>query len=312
MARPKRLQWDQRVQVFLDFRRLRKIYPTAKSHRIARSTVTGIVQEFVELGFSREPRPLLSPPLLEVAQNRHVEEVGAALNQRHDLTVQVPQRNLREGFTEEDALAEGGAGRVRQTRNSIVTETVLWHLKGTAVEATIREVEIAIADYNARCMELWQSIRTGLEGTCGTLVGPNRMEPTAAPVFRIYLFLVDRLYSDLFAPDPRTGSREDWPHFEVNTPSGGVLQVAPLQGDVGAAATGSIENQKAVIRGTRELLGLYHSEYRRRAQELVRLYQDLHYLPEVVLEALKSVFPETIRSTICPDCPYPEINRVKV
>ena len=84
MARPKSIPWRERVSIFIDYRRSGKVQPTAKSHGVARSTVSAIVSEFEKEGFSKKPRANLPVATLRAMQDKHVEGLWQLLHGSDD------------------------------------------------------------------------------------------------------------------------------------------------------------------------------------------------------------------------------------
>ena len=73
MPRPKSITYEKRAQVFLAYRQSgRKVNPVANRYGIARSTVSVIVREFEDMGFSEEPRAKVSADLLNEMQQQHI------------------------------------------------------------------------------------------------------------------------------------------------------------------------------------------------------------------------------------------------
>ncbi len=106
MSRKRNIPWETRISIFLDYRQLKKVYPTAKRQGIARSTVSAIVNEFKDMGFSETPRPDLSPPILTLAQEHHLRAVVELLQQAQDVKLFDPSDWLRGGLAPEDALGD--------------------------------------------------------------------------------------------------------------------------------------------------------------------------------------------------------------
>ena len=69
------LTQEQKNAVFRSHRLLGKVLPTAKKHRVARSTVLAVLREFESAGFSRRPRLSLSPEVLLQLQITHLDDV---------------------------------------------------------------------------------------------------------------------------------------------------------------------------------------------------------------------------------------------
>ena len=72
MPRPKTIPWKKRVYIFLASRQFgRKVNPVANRYAVARSTVRVIVEAFVDMNFSDQPRAKVSEAMLRKMQEQH-------------------------------------------------------------------------------------------------------------------------------------------------------------------------------------------------------------------------------------------------
>ena len=304
MPRPPTIPWETRVQVFLDFRRLKRVYPTAKRHGIARSTVNVIVKEFVDRGFSAAPRVDLPPNLLALAQQHHRSEMVERLGKGFTLYRNKPGPNMHAGMTPEEAMADDALAKVAELRAPLLEENLLWHLRGTEANRTVHEVRQALRHYDQRCLSLWLDIRRGLEGACELAVY-STLSPKAGERDRgIYYLLVDRVYRDIFDAPPHSEGppdyREEWSYESESS-------THRLHGET--VTIGGEEVGQVVQQGTEEYLKQNFPIIHRRAIDLTHQYRDLEYLSRIVSDALEKIDPEEISCGICPGCPYPEASQ---
>ena len=302
MPRTRTIPWEVRLSIFLDFRQLKKVYPTAKRHGIARSTVSAIVEEFREMGFSLAPRPELSAKVLTLAQEHHISAVMESLQQAQLANLTDPREGLRGGLTPEDALGEQAGPLAAQMDPLPLDEAVTWHLKGTEAGQMVQEARKAIRVYSQRCLELWREIRTDVEGVCRlpvrTYCGPDQRGPGP----HIFHTMVDEIYKAMLNGPSRSGkSAEDLPCWNLAQNSPSVLRTGGTE-----VAVGGPEDHQRVKLGVESLHRNKSRDYAQRLLELTRLYQDLKYVKEISAEALGSATLEEIRGSVCPACPYPE------
>ncbi|MEE9199586.1 MAG: hypothetical protein V3U26_07315 [Dehalococcoidia bacterium] len=299
MPRPRSIPWAKRVSIFLDYRQLKKFYPTAKRHMVARSTVDLIVKEFTEQGFAKEPRPNLSPMILAQLQEHHLQEVLRGLRTPPTVHLTEPRANFRAGIEPEEALGEGAPLKVSQRDPLSVGEVLLWHLKGTGAERTLEEAQKAIRDYDQRCLALWRDIGSALMEACSLPARAYRSRPDwgdREP--HIPHELVDLVYHDAFDATPSYQLEpQNWRPAPDDPP---VLMAGSRTAVVGETA------HDAVRQGVALFLTRTFGECQRRATELTRLHHDLQYVTVIVQEALQRTTPEEVRRGICPVCPYPE------
>lgn len=302
MARPRKIPWDRRVQIFLDYRRLQKVYPTARAHKIARSTVTAIVNEFRAAGFAPAARPALSSGMLTLAQELHLSEVVAQLGEPLTLDLSEPSRSGRAGLEPEDALHEDALEKIMSDPFRL-SDSLVWHLRGTPAEEAVQEGRKAVGDYNQRCLALWWEIRSGLEDSCKLPVcryAEGKDETPDKP--HIFHGLVDMLYQALWSgsppPAPPPAISLDW---DTGREDPDVLIARS-----NLVAVGSSTDQEAVKCGTKKFLAENEETLHGRAGELTRLYDDLAYLKDIVGDQFDRVTKDDVCKGICPACPYPE------
>ena len=298
MPRPPSIPWEKRIAIFLDYRRRRKVYPTAQLHGVARATVSRIVNEFIEMGFAVAPRPNLSPTILALAQEQHLREVLEELPKSRAPRLPHPRDNVRAGLRPDDALREEARTRVEARDPLPLEETLAWHLKGSAAERTINEMKRGIQDYDLRCLELWRGIRTALEETTRLSVRHYRSQKERQREFSIFDVLVELLYKQLFVGQPP----RDWPDWDDPAED----QPAPLRADGIEVAFGRPVERQAVKQAITLFLKTQFKGYQRHAVELTQLHHDLQYVEKIVQEVLARVTPEDVKAGVCPACPFPE------
>ena len=302
MARPRSIPYDIRAAVFLSYRRLgKKVYPTAKRYRIARSTVGAIVKEFLMEGFSEEPRASLSPTILAQAQEHHLRAVVAELRQLHRLALDPPIERQGAVVSQDGVLRELSDADLMRLDPLPLGEALTWHLKGTGAERISQEARHAVQVYNRRCADIWREVCSALEDKCGRPAGtwPALNKPGDTP--RFFYTLVDLAYREAFKAKPCfTPPPQDW------KPSPSEPKVLTT-GSVDVAA-GEPKDHLKVKEGARDFLETAIGVFQKRATELIALHRDLTYLPDIVEEGLGLVDEQVVRKGICPLCPYPEVN----
>lgn len=298
MPRPRTISWDKRVSIFLDYRRRGKVFPTAKLHGVARSTVAAIIKEFKAADFSDGPRLNLSRSLLVQAQDHHLREIMVELGVTSSVDVIEPSRNFRGGLDPEAATSTDLSLELPMRNSLSIADSLLWHIKETRAEETIRGANQAITDYNQRCLELWRDISSALAEECRLPVQPmfpNRITPGPYVAHE----LVDFIYLESFGPSGLASlAPEDWTP-SPDDPS--ILNSGPF-----AVAVGEPAHHDAVRRGAVLYLSQALEQCQQRAQELRLLHHDLKYLASIVEETLAQLTQDQIRNGICPGCPYPE------
>lgn len=296
MPRKRKIDWITRVQVFLCYRHLRnKIYPTAKRFGFARSTVSMIIQEFKDAGFSMTPRSNLSPKLLVQAQDLHIKEVLAERRKGSWVTVPKPESMLRAVLELDDQ-----SGEDIQKKAVLLDESLMWHLRGTTAEETVIGCQNAIDDYDRKCRGLWDYVASGLEEECGlTLRSVRDWDPDdQSPC--IFDKLVDRVYGITFSiPAGSTDLPSSW--FRWNVDQSGRLMAGHEW-----AALGSPQDHESVKKGFDVFFAAHLAEYQVRVRELRGLRHDLGYISQILEHALGEDIDEGVQDGVCPECPYPE------
>ena len=288
MPRRIKLTWNERRTVFRTFRDLGKVYPTAKKLDIARSTVSVVVREFEEAGFTRKPRPYLSPGTLSQLQQSHLEAV--AKNKKAELQLAPPI---------DYSASMNAPSRIAHVGGLTMPTNFFWHVKGTPTEALLNEARQALADYDSQCNKLWLSVRRKLEYRCGISCEDYETVRECPQKSRMWGVLVNTAYRSLFqnsftpaeywskGPDDLPGAtRMIW---------GGQEMAVVLDADYAMFDEG-MKNY-----GTEDVPDL-----ERRATELPKLYEDLLYLSPIVEDALGAVTIEEVWEGLCPSCPFPE------
>ncbi len=284
-GRPKSIPREKRVRVFLDYRRLGKAKPTASLHAVARSTVTAIVQEFLEEGFSTKPRAKLSPALLQDLQAQHLEGMWP---------ISVGTLDLGPGTDDEAGRQAAEADPLR------VREEVAWHLKGTKAEQVIQEARTADRDFLARDRESWTELRLALEEACKLPEREGELPHDRGP--RLLPTLKRRLRNVFF----------DTAH-RFHPPPPGWLDWGVAQGDPSGltlhkeyVAIGSPADHERVKRGVAAFLADGFREHQLRFREVQGLRADLGLMAGVVAKTVAGITKEEMGLGICPACPYPE------
>jgi len=290
MPRSRTIAWQQRVTIFLTYRRFGKVYPTAKALHIARSTVEGIVKEFEVAGFSRQPRVSLSVEVLTRAQERHLAGVATAFRE-------VARAPLFPELT--PLLATAGAARAAGDGDEATAElspVLAWHWRGTPAERLVEDVERQVQTYARERRALWGALRSSFEETAGfpVLAFPAVTAPGQQASY--VEELMDALCRECLGEANllRQHPPSQWKAQGWQLHAGVVVAI----GD--PARHGTL--REGAERFLRERLG----EFKGRAAALVNLHHDLLYVDEVVQEALAAVTDEDIQRGICPECPYPE------
>lgn len=288
MPRPKTIPWDTRVKIFLAYRRAGgKVNPVAKNHSVARSTVTAIVGEFKEMGFSNQPRAKVPIVLLKELQEGHLKSL-----------LDLPSRgvgllNLGPGTDNEAGIREAAANPLPFSQDSI------WHLRGTEAEQTIKEAKSAVSNYLERELRAWQGLQQTLEASCQLQEHSEECEDTTSFLFPDPKRLLRNIFFDeafLLDPPPQSWLQWDVDPSEVN--------VLRLNGS--RAAVGSPDDHRLVKDGLSSFLLNDFKERQSHFLEIERLRHDMMLLQGIVSRSLAAVPEDTIRRGICPGCPYPE------
>ncbi|MEE9262766.1 MAG: hypothetical protein V3U95_09380 [Dehalococcoidia bacterium] len=264
--------------------------------------MAAITEEFTEQGFSKKPRPYLSPVLLAEAQEAHLKEVMESIHTNPVIHLVAPQENLRAYIEPEDAIGEGAEPKLEQWLPIPIKEELLWHIKETVAERTIRETQRALRDYVQRRLALWRGIRSELEQRCHLKVKAYHSTPSQMDLDPyISHELVDLTYGDVFNDTPSYQLDPD--NWRPNPDQPHILMAGNWAAAVGEPC------HEAVRQGVRSFLKDRFDEYHHRANELKRLHHDLQYVAAIVKEAFEQTTEEEVHQGICPACPYPETRR---
>lgn len=301
MARPKSIDWEKRVAVFLAWRRNgRKVNPLSKSYGIARSTVNVIVQEFEGMGFTDRPRARVSTEFLQQMQEQHIQRVlypsgeppGPDAGPGHLVATALKQLNLTPANDEEGAL------KLAEADPLFFPEELRWHLKDTAAERVIQEARSAFRDFHLRGHAAWRDLRLALEAACGLQERASPVvldrEPHLLPALKNWL---RNCFSN--PAFQRQAPTPDWLEWDVNPDDPLILR---LKGE--SVAVGSPKEHQRVKDGFAGVLTTSYRELQRRFVEVGRLRSDLGLFQQVLSKTVVS--EEEIRRRICPACPYPE------
>lgn len=335
MPRPKSIPWQKRVAIFLAYRRLGKVQPTAKRHDIARSTVVAIVKDFEGMGFSSRPRGELSEALLQEAQRLHVEEVltklegalaaeGAVLEKRGqvapvrltvtgpnlDFSLGSPELDGTGGLSGEAALAPDAEDQLNSYAPLHLAEGLEWHLRDTEAITVIADARNAIRGYNRRCLQLWRTIASEVSAWCQMAIIPDRPDQLAAAIQTPHLAinLVSTLYRLAFQALDHTVTVEDLGWEDTLVAEGNVsVPVITFLGQWAVVGLSSSDPQaRALERYISKWATLNLLEPQPEAALLRRLYGDMAYVETIVRRKLAAVTAADVGHGICPACPYPE------
>ena len=299
MARPKSIPWETRVNVFLSYRLLgKKVYPVAKRYGVARSTVTLIVKEFVDLGFSSHPRPNLSTQTLRTLQELHLEGL---VSQLRDPSVASDTGGEPMGLLDLTPATNEDAAREALTKNPLYIQDELeWHLGGNKAEEVFREARHAAAAFHQQDHRAWHDLREKLEGQCRLPVRESLSdidhEPHILP--GLVHLLRNAFFDAKYHSQPPASEWEKW----VTDPEAPIF----LRADGQRVAVGNSDDHESVRSGVTAFLVDDFRGFQRRFKELERLRLDLRLLHEVVEDAFKGVKEQDVRRGICPACVYPE------
>ena len=295
--------WEERIEVFLLYRRNRgKIYPTAKELGLSRSTVSGVVNAFLSSGFSKQPRADVSDHLLSRAQELHEKEMSLSLNGlRFELT---PPEKMTWSEQAIDQYAPEQS-EASQPEKSPTSQDLLWHLRSTTFEDSIRQMDSALRDYEERCKALWFDFALRLDDHAEIRlirIEEWQKEQTEGMQPALFDSLVDVIYRRALEKIDEYGSR---PIKEINWRSDPDSKVLRANGVRAAVGDSSVhENVQHAVKlledgSTKEL----NSE----AFQVRLLYEDLEYLKRVILQDLAEISEADLKKGICPRCPYPEV-----
>ncbi len=288
MPRPKSITWEKRVQVFLAYRQSGgKVNPVANRYGIARSTVSVIVKEFIDMGFSERPRAKVSGDLLNEMQQQHIVSLLALPR------LGIGRLKLGPGNDNERGRQEAIADPLP------IQEESRWHLKGTRAERIIEEATIGIRDYLKRESEAWQSLHQALEEACQLAERDGEVrqdpEPHLLPALkrRVRNAFVDGPF--LAEPPPPSWLRWD---LEPDQP-----EVLTLQGEL--IGIGSAEDHNRIKEGVAAFLPAFQ-KHQRSFLEVQRLRQDMGLMDGILDKEVQAITGDDVRRGICPTCPYPE------
>ena len=299
MPRTREITWQTRIRAFRLYRLNKgKVYPVAKELRMARSTITHVINDFLDSGFSKAPRANLSVHLLARAQELHMEEVIRSLRKPLLITVP-PERKTRSerGHFGDVSIYTDPSG----LEGISVDRNYTWHLRGTEAEGSNEDLENAFREYDDLCMGLWRNLATDLERLSKVKLVriDDWQENDEKPV--MFDSLVDVLYRKLLVSNR---GKIDSVRDEISWRSDAGSKY--LWANNTRAAFGEESEHDAVRRAVAELVARTFSELDTRALQLRLFHEDLKYLGEALNQLLGEITDSAIRSGICPACPYPE------
>ena len=295
--------WEERIEVFLLYRRNRgKIYPTATKLGLSRSTVLGVVKVFLSSCFSNQPRADVSDHLLSRAQELHEKRISQSLNElRFELT---PPEKMTWSEQAIDQYAPEQS-EASQPEKSPASQDLLWHLRSTTFEDSIRRMESALRDYEERCKALWLNFASRLEnGAEIRLIRIEEWQKEQTKGMQPALFdsLVDVIYKRALEKIDEYGSR---PIKEINwrsDPDSKVLRANGIRAAVGDSSVHENVQHAVKLLEDSSSTGLDPEAFQVRL-----LYEDLEYLNKVILQDMAEVTEADLKQGICPRCPYPEV-----
>lgn len=302
MTPPRTVLDPARIDIFLEYRReSRKVYPVANHYKVARSTVSLIVKEFLKAGFSDRPRLDLPLRLLKEAQGSHQLELSGELKKKPSISIAEPGGNPRGGLSELEAIGGDPVQALRARRTIDLDSRLRWHLKGTDVETTLEEVGNAITRYNEQCFGFWQMIKEDLEKPPGyktLLPGAKLADDAKGHLYPTLIDAVSRKFCSL--PTRKESLDPDWPLLTPQKGSNGELGLvnSPM-------AWVSPEDNKLpdhVLTTVRAHAEVYLSQ----GNTLVATHGDLRYVLSYAQRLLGEVTDEQVQQGVCPECPYPE------
>ena len=289
MPRPKTIPWKKRVAIFLAYRQFgRKVNPVANRYAVARSTVRIIVEEFVDMNFSDQPRAKVSEAMLRKMQEQHLARVVESLR------AGIGDLNIGPGTDDE-------AGRQRAAERPFpVQEELRWHLRNTNADQVILEATKADKDYLSRESDAWRGLKMALEEACKL---PERDSPFDQDPEPHLLPALKRTMRRTFIdgafqaqPPPL-----NWLIWELGPDDERVLRLfcEPI-------AIGGPEDHQQIKAGVESFLASGFQEHQRRHAEVDRLRQDMGLIQEVLYKEKETITEDEVRGGICPACPYPE------
>ena len=288
------LTQEQKNAVFKTHRLLGKVLPTAKKHRVARSTVLAVLREFESAGFSRSPRLSLSPEVLLQLQTTHLDDVIRGVKDYQPSAFAPPHEY--KGSTAKAAIAD-------RERSFALPSQLRWHVSGTTAETLFAEAQAAISTYDGRCADLWGSVRSAISDQTGIATTIDYVGvPESVEVSFLWSELIDKAYEALFLSS--VALAEGWAGEPLPGGGGGDAQLLRWGGR--AMAVVREEGAKAFSDGIEAYEATDRGMLAGEAHELSAQYHELLYLAPIVGDALRSVTAEEIKGNMCPACPYPE------
>lgn len=296
MGRKPTYEWQTRVEIFLAYRRLGgKVLPVSEKFNVARSTVTLIVHEFAQLGFSMKPRVELSNEFLEEAQKRHLAQVkdfhlSEPLSSRLG---ELPMRPLTPG----------------DVTLSRLSDEFMWHIKGTDTERILLQAKGAIGKYVEQWDVFWKDLYEDTSRYCGYSISEPKGRNQYGHSCYVFLALPAKLRSTFFDPDGENAPEvATW--FEVMP--GEVVVGEPMSNYLTAkserVAVGDRAALEQIAKGFERLVADKYHEYQRRAVDLERHRKDLGYVDAIIEKKLNTLRQVELANGVCPSCPYPEAN----
>ncbi len=262
--------------------------PVANRYGIARSTVSVIVGEFVDMGFSEEPRVKVSTDLLKDMQQQHIVSL-----------LELPRLGV--GRLKLGPANDNEARRQEAIADPLpIQDETRWHLRGTDAEQVIGEATNANRDYLRRESEAWQGLRLALDGACHLPErdGEIRQDPEPHLLPALKRRLRNAFFDGAFLAEPPPPSWLEW-DLGPDQP-----QVLGLQGE--RIGIGSTEDHQRIKEGVTAFLGSAFRDHQRRFSEVERLRQDMELIDGILDEKLQAITEDDVRRGICPSCPYPE------
>ncbi|MCH8064013.1 MAG: hypothetical protein IH861_16090, partial [Chloroflexi bacterium] len=192
-----------------------------------------------------------------------------------------------------------------QPEKSPANQDLLWHLRNTTFEDSIRQMESALRDYDQRCRALWINFARRLEDHAKTrLIKIEEWQNEQNEGMQPALFdsLVDVIYRRALDKIDEYGSR---PIKGINWRSDSDSKVLWANGI--RAAVGDSSVHEHVQHAVKLLEDGSTKELDSEAFQVRLLYEDLEYLKRVILQDLAEISEADLKKGICPRCPYPEV-----
>jgi hypothetical protein len=299
MARPKSIEWADRVAIFVEFRRTQKVWPTARKFGVARSTVDAIIREFEEEGFSRKRRLDLPPEMLTAMQQAHMDSILGPIQGEAEDIMSFAVGQLNKGPRDDDEAERQRAEKLPL----FVTPEFEWHLKGSKIDNDFFAARKAALDCVRQGRQVWQSLKDSLVELCGLPLHPrtNAFFGGDFPA-GLLVDLVDLMRSAF--RDQEFRRREpgpEWLDWSVNTDARRVLK---LQGKF--VAVGNPEQHLQVMAGVERFRAERFRTLQREFAEFEQLHADLGLMFKVASSARAKITVTDLKRMVCPACPYPE------